>query len=456
MTDKQKNYVGYSSLLTGIVIVLLLLLYFLPTEWIDKYNLRQIDILSDIRIKNDTTLLNSDLIEVTKPPFIDTCKAGMTCFEDFSPKQNGMDAFYEALSNVKKLKRPVRVGFLGDSFIEGDIFCGDLREKLQTKYGGKGVGMMPLGSNTSSFRQTVIHRFSGWESHSLVDTNNPKRYDLLGIGGTAFIPVNDANVYYAGVKKIANLDTCNRVSLFYSLPSGKSYISYSLNKGVRESVTLNASTGVQRLDLPLQKIGEVAISFQANPRLVLYGVSLEDTTGILVDNFSLRGNSGYPLRSIPEKTLRDMDSLTHYDLIILQYGLNVMEAKKTNFSGVKNEMVKTVKYFQNCFPSSSFLLIGVPDRSTKKNGEYVSMSSIPYLIAAQKEICAETGIVFWDLFEAMGGENSMVSFVNDKPPKANKDYTHLTFKGGEYLGDILYQTIVYQKERYEKKKAYYK
>ena len=33
-------------------------------------------------------------------------------------------------------------------------------------------------------------------------------------------------------------------------------------------------------------------------------------------------------------------------------------------------------------------------------------------------IAQETGIAFWDMFEAMGGENSMVRFVTAKPALA--------------------------------------
>ena len=36
----------------------------------------------------------------------------------------------------------VRIAFLGDSFVEGDILTSDLREALQAKFGGRGVGFV--------------------------------------------------------------------------------------------------------------------------------------------------------------------------------------------------------------------------------------------------------------------------------------------------------------------------
>ena len=59
-------------------------------------------------------------------------------------------------------------------------------------------------------------------------------------------------------------------------------------------------------------------------------------------------------------------------------------------------------------------------------------------------------MVFWDLYQAMGGEDSMVRFVAAKPALAARDYTHLTFKGGKKLGGELVQSLLFELERYEK------
>ena len=51
-----------------------------------------------------------------------------------------MRAFCDTLLNAR---RPVRIAFFGDSFVEGDILTADLREKLQLAYGGGGTGFAP-------------------------------------------------------------------------------------------------------------------------------------------------------------------------------------------------------------------------------------------------------------------------------------------------------------------------
>lgn len=80
------------------------------------------------------------------------------------------------------------------------------------------------------------------------------------------------------------------------------------------------------------------------------------------------------------------------------------------------------------------------------------MPGVKNLIRYQQNIAAESGIAFWNMFEAMGGEGSMVRLVHAKPSLANYDYTHINFRGGRHLAGLLYETLIYGKEQYERRK----
>ena len=54
----------------------------------------------------------------------------------------------------------------------------------------------------------------------------------------------------------------------------------------------------------------------------------------------------------------------------------------------------------------------------------------------------------------MGGEGSIRRMVEAKPPQANLDYTHINFLGGRTLARHLYETLIYGKEQYDRRKAY--
>ncbi len=93
-----KNYLKYSLWLVLIVFVALFGLHWLPAITIDGHTMRRVDILGDLRYpKPETAVADSDSIPlppVVKPVFVDTCRAGMTCIEDYSDStQRGMASF---------------------------------------------------------------------------------------------------------------------------------------------------------------------------------------------------------------------------------------------------------------------------------------------------------------------------------------------------------------------------
>ena len=100
-------------------------------------------------------------------------------------------------------------------------------------------------------------------------------------------------------------------------------------------------------------------------------------------------------------------------------------------------------------------LVSVGDREFKddrRNGELRTMPGVKNLIRYQQSIAADSRIAFWNMYEAMGGEGSILDMIDRK--MANLDYTHINFKGGKHLSGILFETLMYGKEQYEKRKVY--
>ena len=60
-------------------------------------------------------------------------------------------------------------------------------------------------------------------------------------------------------------------------------------------------------------------------------------------------------------------------------------------------------------------------------------------MAAQRNVAKESGVAFWNTFEAMGGEGSMAKWM--KSGLGGGDLTHPTPQGAEALGDLLYKSL---------------
>ena len=453
----EKSVLRYGGWLMLIVMVALLSLNLLPGFMIGGHTMRRVDILSDVRplpeAVQDTDSVSPPPPKV-KPAFVDTCRTGKTCIEDYSDStMHGMANFYRALDELAVNPRPVRIAYLGDSFIEGDILTADLRMLLQERYGGRGVGFVTITSITSGFRPTVRHTFGGWRSHCVMDHSTFNR-DKQGVSGHYFIPDEGAYVELHGQTAYdSRLDTCQRASIFFS-NQGEVTLSVNVNRGERQTETFEPTDELRQMQVE-GEIGSVRWTVDKADSTLFYGVALDGLSGVTVDNFSLRGNSGLSLRSIPAWMMHGFNKQRPYDLIILQYGLNVASKQQLNYDGYVKGMRTALQHLKEAFPQASILVVSVGDRDYKtEEGELRTIPGIKSLVRYQHSMAADEAVAFWNMFEAMGGEGSMAEMVHAKPSMANYDYTHINFRGGKYLAGLLYEALIYGKEQYDRRRAY--
>lgn len=438
---EEVNYLKYSVVATFGLIVCMGLMYFVPEFDLGTFHFKRVNLISDILYKEPVKqVAGVDSTVIVKPVNIDTCRTGVTCIEDFSPDSAGMEAYLSALDSSGA--RVVRIAYFADSYVEGDIMLEPFRDSMQCIYGGSGVGFVPIASEVAGFRQSVIHRFDGWDTYSIVgekSANHP-----LGPAGLSFVSRPGNEVTYKAVNH-RHLNTFPTAQLFY-----RRCHDCALIRNGYDTLSLTGGNMINSIRIG-KNIRSIKLSVSADSA-DLYGVSFEDTKGISVDNFSIRGNSGMGLNSVSEQMYRGFDSIHPYRLVILAYGLNVASEKAKDYNAYAKSMSHVVQRIRKAFPHSSILLVGCSDRAAKIDGDYVTMPKLKELINIQRKVAADNGICFWDLFEAMGGDSTMVKWVDMKPPLADKDYTHLTYKGGRKVANILISTLLYEKEKYDRKK----
>lgn len=435
----MKNRLWDSFFILILAICFLFALSLLPDFSLLK--VKKINLLEDIQIKPidslslvaaDTTFKKTDsLIAKKEQPILK--RKGSKDIEDFGP--DNLNFFFESLKNSKS--EPVRIAFYGDSFIEGDILVAPFRDTLQTVFGGRGVGYMPITSEVNMFRTSIQHTFSNWETFSVVGSKS--EWHPLGMPGLSFNPLEENTVQY---KPAYKRQTFRFGKIFYKTKDDFA-LNVTLNDTLKATYHLSGNDSLQQFQVPTKNFKQVDFSFDDYDHLTLYGAALEDSIGISVDNLSMRSNPGLGLNMISDDMFLQFKKLRNYKLVILQYGLNVVnENDSTGYLGYQQKMTALVTRLKNLFPETSFLLIGVSDRSIKRGNEMATMPGIFVLRDVQRKIAFKSQIAFWDLFESMGGENSMVKYTEATPPLGAKDYTHLTFRGGRKIAKRLADALL--------------
>lgn len=445
-----------------VLLLLIVVCVLLPFQWspaiqIGNYEVKRVGLLADVLPKSmlpddaDASGAIPDVPKV-KPAFQDSCPKGMVCIEDFADESEcGMVPFYEALGRVNELGRPVRIAYLGDSFIEADLLTEALRSNLQKRFGGCGVGFLDINPPYAGNRSTVHQKSAGWNDFCVFDKgkcNNAR----LSLNQRYFTPNGSAWTEITGTRQHL-LDTAEVHTLYLQsnapmrigvkLDDGGTDTYSTQGHGRPEAVTATGRSHKTKWQVPAAR------------GAVCWGVAEEGLGGVSVDNFSLRGSSGTTLAGIPDAMLKAFGEIRPYDLIVMQFGLNVANKKQQDYSNYTRQMKKVIEKLKRCFPQAGILIVSVGDRENKgADGELHTMPGIVALARYQENLAADAHVAYWNLYQAMGGEGSLVRMVNAKPTEAEKDYTHINIRGGKRIGNILYKTLIYGQEQYERRKAY--
>ena len=250
---------------------------------------------------------------------------------------------------------------------------------------------------------------------------------------------NGASVSYSGVNDYNNLRRFDRATLYLSAVAPLT-ISAMLNGADTLSLTAQGHGQVEALhvDGPMSEV-----TFTLGGRATCYGVALEDRQGVILDNFSLRGSSGTPLAAISPAHLHQLSEVRPYDLIVLQFGLNVASKKQLKYDYYIRQMKKVIANFKTAFPKAGILVVSIGDREDRINGQLCTMPGVKALINYQQMMAMEEGIAFWNLYEAMGGEGAMRRMADARPAEAGRDYTHINRRGGKRIAGILFKALVH-------------
>lgn len=367
--------------------------------------------------------------EVEAAPMLEDGTIGIENYSVGEPLQ----MFHEALRHARF--RPVRIAVLGDSFIEGDLLTQNLRDQLQEIYGGRGVGYMSMHSDMPGFRQTVHQGGKGWKMKTVRDMRGSDTIRVLsGEYGRA---EGLATATYKGARFSPRTKAWSRTSFVFLSPAAGS-VSISGSEGEVASLDVSPSPAPQILTLDAETTS-ATISSDV-PGLIGLGAYLIDPAGIQLDCMSIRGYSGISHRNLNIGLSAAMDSVMPYDLIIIEYGINALSAQQTNYTTYQKALVASIERIKASYPNADILVLGISDRGVKRGGEFHSMLTCAAMTNAQRKAASITGVHFWDMRAAMGGEDAVVEWRNKK--LVNADYIHLNHKGGAEMASRLLNAIL--------------
>lgn len=370
--------------------------------------------------------------------------------------------FYETLLTGEGL---VRVVHYGDSQIEGDRMTGYLRQKFQERFGGKGIGFVPAKKVSNVSLPVILENTGDWSRYTIYGKRDTaiKHNKYVPSGSLArFSPVLADTVkktYEAAIVISHNATSYKSAFQFTKLKVLLSNIQSTLiaELTVDDQPSgmniLGISDELTQLEWTLPETHEnIKIEFTSESSPDVLGFLLDPAAGIVFDNIPMRGSSGTDFTRMDAAQLGSYFRTQNVKLVIYQFGVNVVPIEHEDYTFYENWVYSQLAFLKRLSPELCILVVGVSDMSKKVEGKYVSFPNIVKIRDAQRKAAFKAGCAFWDTYEAMGGENSMPSWVNADPTLASPDYTHFNHSGAQIIARMLYKALMSDYEAYMKKR----
>lgn len=349
----------------------------------------------------------------------------------------------------KRLDKPdqgslVRVTHVGDSHIIADFWTGEMRERMQKRYGDGGRGYVLPGKAWRSFGQRHIqHRTEGeWETKNI---KREREQGWFGPGGCLFRSSNPEDRLEIFTKPSQPASLFDRLDvLAVARPGGGAYqlnvdsIPYGITRTEAPYFSLLKTTYTLSDDAH-----RVSLSPSMNGRdVTILGFSLQrQAGGLIYDSIGLNGAQAKQLLKNSQDALLASLRALESDLVIISYGINELFDHSYQVARYEQELSETLRLIREATPEANCLVTG-PFAAMLKGRPHPGLDE---MYGIQRMLAARFQCAFWDARASMG--DTLKPWQQAR--LAGKDGIHLTVRGYQRIAELFDESVELSFERWK-------
>jgi lysophospholipase L1-like esterase len=212
--------------------------------------------------------------------------------------------------------------------------------------------------------------------------------------------------------------------------------------GSAETTAEVRAPGFARFDIPP---GSARFTLRVTRGTVrLYGADFRRAApGVVYSSIGVNG-ANVTLLSHALNQAHWAEELRHYNpgLVIINYGTNESGFPQFVDTTWGREMREVVRRLHASLPGVSILLMSPMDRGERKaDGEIDTLAAIPRLVNTEARVALDTGVAFFNTFQAMGGQGTMGRWYSAEPRLVGADYIHPMPAGARIVGELLFSAL---------------
>lgn len=361
-----------------------------------------------------------------------------------------LDGFFAALTRTELGQGAgvTRVSHWGDSVLGNDGITGNLRLRMQTRFGDAGHGFHSLVKYDASYRHQGIkvdYR-RDWKRCYII--RNCKEDGHYGLGGVTAYSGGGSETVFRTPSKGAMGRHVSRFELWYAAQPGGGRMRVTVDGGPDRGGSVHVvETQAEALEdrwaafeLP-DGPHEVSVRATGGGQARAYGVVMErDAPGVVWDGMALIG--AFTKRFTYQDPDHLAGQLAHRDpdLIVLTFGGNDL----LGFSAARFEQNfdALVTLMRASRPEAACLVTSVVDHGERKGGAIVSVKGVDEMVEIQRRVALEHGCAFFDIWTAMGGSGAMGRWHRASPRLAAGDLHHLSPAGHKVVGGMIHRALM--------------
>jgi lysophospholipase L1-like esterase len=334
----------------------------------------------------------------------------------------------------------VRVLHYGDSPTTGDLITADARTMFQKQFGDAGAGFVLIARPWAWYNHRgVAMDASGW--NIAVAGFGEIKDGLHGLGGASFLGTPGASASWT----LKDGQTRSVEISFLARPGGGafSFEADGVSIGTADTWAEQKAPGWTAFEVPA---GSKRFTVRVTRGEVrLYGAEFrKQKPGVIYSALGING-AGANMLSNAFNAAHWTAELRHYnpDLVVLAYGTNESGYPKFVETAWEPELKTVVARLRNALPETSILLMSPMDRGVKnEEGEIATIADMPRLVDIERQVAIETGVAFFNTFQAMGGSGTMARWYTSQPRLVGADYIHPLPAGAKIVGELLYKSLL--------------
>jgi hypothetical protein len=364
-------------------------------------------------------------------------------------KDSSLHCFFEKLRHLRKLPddsvKTVSVVHIGDSHIQADFFTGTVRKLMNHYFGNPGRGLIAPNRlmKSNNGRHYKITSPNQWK-HSFVVKPNDIPIGITGLGLQTKNITADINIHTVDESFPGEWDF-NKVTAYFNLEKTDIYL---FQPNVIEIDTLNPFAKTFLLDAHTNNVEMNFIS--PEKEISVSGFSLSNgKRGVFYHSIGVNGAKFCNYNRCSEDFYRQIASLEP-DLVIISLGTNEAMAKIIDEDQLNSDISDFVFNIRH-FSPNTVVIFTTPVETFVRAGRRTP--AVPnHRIGKVRDIIAgfaeKNRYPYWDLYDIAGGKGSSLEW--NKKKLFVRDRIHLTQRGYEYQGELLFEALIKSYNQYIK------